>query len=237
MARMTDPPRGLPPVVELDWSGQYRIVPSKFPPINFFESLADPSQMEALWYIESLTNDRLLHEAGDIALVAPEDRVSGPGSSPLMAAFTHIGHPSRFTDGTYGIYYAARDLETAVRETVFHRQRLLGFTDEQPGDLDMRVYLGQVLRPVHDIRGPGHDDLHDPDIDHYPHAQRFGRQLREADSWGLAYRSVRHPGGHCIAVFRPPAASIPVQSKHLAYAWDGRRIYAVYEKSEPLFSF
>ena len=47
--------------------------------------------MEELFYIEGLINDRLRDEAGDITLVDAGDRISGPGSSPVMAAFTHIG--------------------------------------------------------------------------------------------------------------------------------------------------
>jgi hypothetical protein len=33
------------------------------------------------YQIEAMTNDRLREEVGDISLVPPEDRVSGPGSS------------------------------------------------------------------------------------------------------------------------------------------------------------
>ncbi len=73
--------------------------------------------MDELFYIEGLTNDRLRDQAGDIALVAPVDRICGPGSSPVMAAFTHVGLASRFTDGTFGVYYAGESLETAIAET------------------------------------------------------------------------------------------------------------------------
>src|SRR5690349_11222276 len=89
---------------------QIRIIPSVYPSINFFEDLVDASEMETLWEIESLTNERIRQEVGDLFLVPPEDRVSGPGSSVVMAAFTHIGKPSRFTDGSYGVYYASLSL-------------------------------------------------------------------------------------------------------------------------------
>ncbi len=45
---------------------QFRIIPSVFPPINFFEDLVDPSEMEILWEIENMTNERLRQEVGDI---------------------------------------------------------------------------------------------------------------------------------------------------------------------------
>ena len=110
------------PLVHMPHQRHYRIIPSAYPTINFFEDLVDPAEMETLWEIESLTNDRLRQEAGDIFLVAPEDRICGHGASVVMAAFTHIGRPSRFTDGSYGVYYASFSTKTAIRETVHHRE-------------------------------------------------------------------------------------------------------------------
>lgn len=219
----------MPPLSELDWRHQYRIIPSEFPPINFFETLVAPELMEELFYLEGLTNDRLRDEAGDIALVDPEDRVSGPGSSPVMAAFTHIGVESRFSDGSFGVYYAAQSMETAIEETKFHRARFLAYTREDPGEIDMRVYVGEVAKPLHDVRGAQYGHLHDPD-DWRP-SQAFGLEMRAARSWGLVYCSVRDPGGECIAALRPPAVTIPRQGPHLSYVWNGARITQVYEKT------
>jgi hypothetical protein len=218
-----------PPVSELDWEHQYRIVSSEFPPINFFETLVEPGLMEELFYLEGLTNDRLRDEVGAIALVDPEDRVSGPGSSPVMAAFTHIGVASRFSDGSFGVYYAARSLRTAIEETKFHRARFLGYTQESAGEIDLRVYVGEVAKPLHDIRGADYGHLHDPN-DWRP-SQAFGLDMRAVRSWGLVYRSVRDPGGECIAALRPPAVTIPRQGPHLSYVWDGTRIVRVYQKT------
>jgi hypothetical protein len=67
--------------------------------------------------------------------------------------------------------------------------------------------------------------LHDPSD--YSVSQKWGAALKEAQSWGLIYNSVRHPGGHCIAAFRPPAISIPKQSSHLRYVWNGESIVEV----------
>lgn len=218
-------------VVELDWSQQYRIVSSEFPPINFFEQLVDPELMEDLYYIESLTNDRLRDEAGDISLVQPEDRISGPGSSPIMAAFTHASEscPSRFSSGAYGIYYASSTLETAIAETKYHRAKFLSYTKEDPGEIDMRAYIGEVVKPMHDVRDGGYEHLHDPDD--WSESQNFGKSMRESESWGIVYNSVRDQDGQCIAVLRPPAVSIPRQGPHLSYVWDGVTISDVYEKT------
>ncbi|MES9905428.1 MAG: RES family NAD+ phosphorylase [Sedimenticola sp.] len=212
-----------------EWEHQYRIISSEYPPINFFETLVGPELMEELFFIEGLTNNRLRDEAGDIALVAPEDRGCGPGSSPVMAAFSHVGLASRFTDGSFGVYYAGDSLETAIAETKFHRERFLGYTKEEPGEIEMRTYVGEVAQPMHDIR-IDHDELHDPDTGTYSVTQAFSRDMMKVNSWGIVYRSVRYPGGECIAALRPPAVTIPRQGPHLSYVWDGSRIVHVYEK-------
>ncbi len=219
----------MPQPVAVGWEKQYRIISSQYPPINFFEGLTEPDLMEELFAIEAETNDRLRDQVGDIHLVAEGDRVSGPGSSVVMASFTHISSdaPSRFSDGTYGVYYAAKTLETAIAETRYHREKFMAYTNEDACVLDMRVYIGEIEKPLHDIRD-GYNELHDPD--HWGQAQTFGREMRDQDSWGIVYRSVRNPSGECIAVLRPKAVSIPVQGPHLSYEWDGHEITVVYEK-------
>src|SRR6218665_1558537 len=141
------------PVTAVRWHPCYRIVPSRFPPIALFEAVADPADLEAVFQIEAMTNDRLREEAGDLALVPIEDRVSGPGTSPIMAAFTHLNPlGDRFTDGSYGVFYASLALETAIAETGWHRTRFLMATDEPAQELDMRVYAVDLTADMHDIR-------------------------------------------------------------------------------------
>jgi hypothetical protein len=214
-----------PRQVLLEDQTQIRIIPSVYPSINFFEDLVEASEMETLWEIEGLTNERIRQEVGDLFLVPPEDRVSGQGSSVVMAAFTHIGKASRFTDGSYGVYYASLSLETAVRETVYHRERFLGATQEAACELTMRVYEGTIRKPLHDLKAPDFERYHHPQ--HYSESQQFGKALREEKSWGIIYRSVRHENGECIAAFRPPAISIPKPMSYLKYLWNGERITEV----------
>src|SRR3546814_1205967 len=68
------------PVAATSWTPCYRIIPSRFPPIGLFEKVADPDDLEAVFQIEAMTNDRLRDEVGVLALVPPDDRVSGPRS-------------------------------------------------------------------------------------------------------------------------------------------------------------
>jgi len=218
---------------------QYRIISTCYPPINFFEKHVPSNLLDALWALEAKTNPRLMDEVGDLTLVATEDRVTGSGSSVVMASFTHIGHPSRFSNGDFGVYYAGRTLETAIRETVHHRQLIAKDASLSSAEFSMRVWIGSIQKHLHDVRGKTYDKLHDsaPRPQDHVIAQAFGKEVFLTGAWGLIFRSVRHHKGECIAAFRPPAVSLPTQGAHLLYVWNGEKITHVYEKSEPIIEF
>jgi hypothetical protein len=220
-------------LVALRWGPTYRLVPSRFPPISLFERVATPEDLDVVFAIEALTNPRLRQEVGEISLVPPDERLSGPGSSPIMAAFTHLNpYGSRFTAGTYGVYYAANALETAVREVGHHQSLFLAATREGPISIDLRGYRAAVRQPLHDIRG-AQDRL--PGVyarDHYAASQPFGAALREAGSWGVVYDSVRDAGGECVGIFRPRALAPAVQGEHVTLQWNGEQVESWYVKSE-----
>jgi len=92
-----------PRAVTLRWQKIYRIVATRHPPVNVFEGILPARQMELGWFIEGLTNDRLRDENGAAPVMPDSDRVRGHGASIVMAPFTHVG-PSRFSDGSYGVY-------------------------------------------------------------------------------------------------------------------------------------
>ena len=205
----------------------YRLIPSRYPTISIYENLLDPDELELAYELESLTNDRLRDEAGEIAYVPPEERMVGPGCSVVMAAFTHIGVESRFSFGEYGVFYAGLEVETAIEESKCGQVRFLSATAEPPFEMTMRAYTTQVALPLLDIRGPAYNHCHSPDD--WPTAQQFGREARADGENGLWYRSVRNPGGECIAGFRAISVQPVTQAKHYRFAWDGNSIAQVYE--------
>lgn len=217
------------------WTRTTRIVAARYPPVDLFERVSsDPRDWEALIAAEQLVNPRVRDAVGEIRLVRPEDRVAGPGASFVMAAFTHPNPKgSRFSDGSYGVYYAGREFETALRETAYHFARFAADSADPPRYETMRVLVGRIRNRFHDLESlpaPERAPLLDPDS--YARSQPFGARLRDAGSNGLVYPSVRHAGGRCVAAFRPKAVGIPVQTKHLQYHWDGRRVarYFDYER-------
>lgn len=225
----------IPPLGRIIWKPCWRLISSRFPPQGLFDRVANPDDLEIVFAIEGLTNDRLREEVGELSLVPEEDRISGPGTTPIMAAFTHLNpRGSRFTDGSYGVYYAAGNINTAIAETRFHRARFLAATNEPPIEIDMRSYASNVDAELHDIRGQQEvlPNIYDSNPNNYSSPQKLAKRLRDKDSNGIAYSSVRDPDGECIAVFRPPILKPVTQGTHYCYVWNGSAITNIYIKSK-----
>jgi hypothetical protein len=208
-------------VRRVNWSESYRIIQSRFPFVGIFDRIADPRDLEAILAIEARTNDRLLEEAGVIALVRPRDRIGGPGATPIMAAFTHT-KPSRFSDGSFGVYYAARHLPTAVSESAFHTERFYRATNEASADIDMRVYAARITGRFDDLLSLAAGDARlNPDS--YEASQAYARQVYDADKLdGLTYKSVRdHQHRPAVACLRPSAIRNCYSQSYMLYRWDG----------------
>jgi len=218
------------PVTEIDWRPAHRIVASRFPPVGPWDRVARPEDFEALAEIEGLTNARIREEMGTLSLIPRERWAVGPGSSPIMASFTHLNpEGSRFSDGSFGVIYVSASIDTAIKETVFHKERFLERTKEPPLQVQMRRYVTALNRRLFDIRG-GFPVLHDPDD--YSASQQFGAKIRAAGADGAAYDSVRHRGGQCAAAFWPDCVAPFVQAAHYSYVWDGNSITNVIELTE-----
>lgn len=217
----------------INWSKAVRIIPSRFPPVGLFDRVAEPTDLDTVFAIEGMTNARLREARGEQHVVSPEDRVSGPGMTPVMAAFTHP-HPlgRRFSTASWGVYVAARTLNTAIRETVHSREQFLRACRSPPEELDMRVYYAATRGKFCDLRNskrrlPFLYRL-DPSAD--AETRHLAEVLRAAGDDGLLYDSLRDPGGACIAVFRPRVIKSCRQGEHFVYRWDGQEIALVYRK-------
>ncbi len=209
------------------WSSARRIIRSLYPPINLFEDIADPADWPLLIAAEQKSNPRLMETLGAIDLVPKARRVGGPGASYLMAPFTHVSpdRPSRFTDGTFGVLYAADRFETALAETVHHHGRFMRRTSEPPGwTSQFREIVLDVDALAHDLRG---NDARFADAlrpDDYSASQALAADLRAHGSDGIVYPSRRQHDGECVALFYPDLASNAVQGRHLDYYWNGERV-------------
>jgi hypothetical protein len=212
-----------PPVSRVRWNATCRLVPSCYPSVGLFDAIASPEDLDAVVELEAWTNDRLSAELGILHTLGRDEWVTGePMASVVMAAFCHPRPGGgRFSTNDRGAWYAARHLETALAESVYHRTRELAEVGHFDTRVQMRLYHADFSTTFHDVRDEDtYAPLYDPDS--YAESQPFARELLQHGSNGIVYDSVRHVGGECIACFRPPLVRKVRVAAHYEYMWEGR---------------
>jgi hypothetical protein len=210
------------PLADIDWVHSYRIIRSVYPPVALFEDIAPAADWELIASAEAKTNPRVRDEIGDLALVPLDRRVSGPTASIVMGAFTHASpqRPSRFTNGSYGVWYCGDRVEVAVAETAYHFERFMRQTEEPPGTAQFRELKAGIGGRLQDLRGNGNDRCLQPDD--YGPSQNLAATLRAAGTDGIVYPSVRWSSGQAAALFWPNLVRLPLtQARHMLYHWNG----------------
>jgi hypothetical protein len=211
-----------PPIVAVRQANTHRLIPSVYPPTGLFDDVASPDDLHQILELEGWTNDRISGELGLLHNIPPHEWIVGtPNATAIMAAYCHPDPDGgRFNDATRGAWYSAFDLDTAIRETIFHRTRELREIGAFETFVQMRQYLADFDCELHDVRGsPQFDHCHDPDS--YKESQSLASGLLARGSNGVVYRSVRHPGGICIACFRPVLVLNVRAGAHFECRWEG----------------
>jgi hypothetical protein len=185
------------------------LVPTKYSGKTFLEALALPEHVVSdLSELDAATNERKIAESGGSPGIGPGELLYGvPEAHIVNAAFSHPGpHGGRFHSPYRGAWYAGVEIETSIAEVSFHRSRFLQ-------DARMRGrYAFDYVDFLADFSGSFlHLDLSElaaclqpaPVPRCYGASQALASALLYDGSNGIAYTSVRHPSGTCIACFRP----------------------------------
>lgn len=215
-------PKGLP--VRADARCQaYRLVNSKFPPIDLFDDVADAEEFEILYQLQALTNPRLHNETGRLELIPRSEIPFGiPGCSYATAPFAHVNPAgSRFSDGSYGVLYLADSMETALAEVRHHQEQYWSNVE----GLNFERFVFRGLSCQFNEAGlldatsvPMSEPIYD--ADDYTHSRQFGRLVRQGGFPGLRYHSVRNPGQHCWALLTPRRVLSIIQTAHYEMIWN-----------------
>ena len=147
--------------------------------------------------------------------------------------FNAIGWPfrnwqaSRFSDGSYGVWYGSDSIETTVYETAYHWFRGLltdaGF-DREPVVAERKVYAVACEAALLDFREATSeypDLLHPTD---YAFPQMVGARIHREGHPGILIQSVRRPKGENAAIFNPAVLSDPRMKCQLTYRLEDERI-------------
>lgn len=192
----------------------HRLIPSRFPPIGLFETVATAADLSAVMELVGWTNDRLL--AHRIARLPESDWVYGrPNASIVMAAFLHVA-PSgmRFNGPDLGAWYAAAAQRTGIIEVAHHLRREVVARGVPQASRTYRAYTCALAGSYLDIQG---QQTTRPELyasASYAAAQRFGEELRAAGGDGILYDCLRHAGGVNVAAYRGPNVLDVVQTDH-----------------------
>jgi hypothetical protein len=215
----------MPPEVHARLVDTCRLVPSRYPTTGILDMVASAEDLPFIFELESWTNDRISTELGILHRIPKSDWVVGrPMASVIMAAYCHPRPTGgRFNGPDRGAWYAGMDLETAHAEVVYHRTLELSEVGVFETRVQSRLYLADFDATFHDLRQdiPANRPFHDPDS--YRASQALARELTDAGSNGVLYRSVRRKGGKCVACFRPALVGNVRADAHFEYRWTGTR--------------
>lgn len=193
---------------------------------DIFTRLAYPLQSPALLALsETAEEHRQI-----LALLQLTGPVSADADSYVRRPF-EFPTVSRFSDGSYGVLYAANSLITAVRESAHHLARF--FADgNAPETQTRRTRLEMHVRSrITDIRRSVRPRLNSAiyDPDDYSVAQDYGRKVR-ARTHALHYDSVRNRhGGHCVGAFVPEVVAGAAIVGEVGLVWNGQRFVEAHE--------
>lgn len=192
----------------------YRLIPSKFPPIGLFDTVATAADAEAVMELAGWTNDRLVEER--LRRLPEAEWVYGrPNSSIVMATFLHV-QPSgaRFNGPDLGAWYAAAALRTAAIEVAHHLRREAVAMRLDTLERTFRTYTASLAGDYLDLRG---EQAARPALyatDSYAASQALGEGIRAAGQAGIIYDSVRHAGGTNVVAYRPRNILRVTQAEH-----------------------
>jgi hypothetical protein len=192
----------------------HRLIPSQFPPIGLFDTVATAADLSAVMDLVGWTNDRLV--ADRIDRLPQSEWVYGvPNASIVMAAFLHVAPDGmRFNGPELGAWYAADDIRTAVAEVGHHLRREAVARSVATTSRTYRAYAATLLGDYLDIRGQQAKRADVYASDRYDASQKFGERVRASGGAGILYDSLRRRAGINVAALRPRNITDILQADH-----------------------
>lgn len=148
---------------------------------------------------------------------------------------------SRYSDGSFGIWYGANTLETSIHETAYHwRTQLLedvGWHTLDGVAIERKIYLVRCDAGLLNFI-PKLDEfpaLTDPAPGGYYLTHQVGARIHHDGHPGLLTRSARCDGQVC-AIFTPRVLSTPRQTCYLTYRTKGHLVVVERQPGQQLMT-
>lgn len=206
--------------IDEEW---HRLIPSRFPPVEVYETLGSPELGAIAKELEDKTNPRLQAKAWLLDKTA-----NLTDSSPRLQNWNHAPFAYRnpegstFLNSAYGVLEVVRGVRPALAWALRRREVFLERTEEPPIDLDMRLLVTR-------IQGDFFDLTHLPIDEERDRRWALGRELYEGGAKGALFFRPEQPQTLALAVFDNSVLGRTVQSSHYRFLWDGKVIRKIYD--------
>ncbi|MDX1921080.1 MAG: RES family NAD+ phosphorylase [Candidatus Caenarcaniphilales bacterium] len=219
--------------LKVKWKQSWRIISTRYPPINIYESVADQNELEAIKIVESFTSPRINDLIHKIEVLPEEERIYGiQGADIIMASYCYSSDGRFSKENDLKAIYVAKKVETAIEETKYHTAKRFLNARIQEAEEDVRILSLTLDGELADIRNlqSKHSDLYNPDS--YIASQAYAEYLRKLNYDGILYSSVRDIEGECAAVFRPKLFKNCTTAGFLKYIYKNGKIESVLKIKE-----
>ena len=195
----------------------FRLIPSRFPPVQVFGGLVANDRLDEVAAAESRTNPRL----------AAEERLRDQVSNPhRLQNFNHA--PFKYVNPEGSVFFPpmrpalemADSRQTALAVAVSRRERFLRRTAESAIGLDMRLLKTPVDGRFADLSDAP------PGLNPEERVNLVAGLPENID--GIVFRPAERPTHRCLAVLNGTKLGYTLQSAHYRFWWDGARITTVY---------
>lgn len=192
----------------------WRMVPSRFPPIQAFDTVVSAADLLAVMELEGWTDDRLVAER--LRRLPREQWVFGRANASLvMAAFLHASSDGgRFSGPDLGAWYCSLDRKTAIAEVAHHLRREAIRAGRREYTVTYASCEASLLGDYEDLRSRQDDlpKLHDPRS--WKASQAYGGRRRAEGADGIVYDSLRLRGGINVVAFKPTNVTDVAATEH-----------------------
>lgn len=201
----------------------YRLIPSRFPPIDVYERLGSPALVASAQRLEAMTNPRLAARERSRGVVG-EETVE---NSPRYNSWNHAPFAYKSPEGSWLLPPAFGALELAATENaalvmaVARRETFLRRTNEPGIELDMRMLVTELDGEFADLRAatmPARDER-----------WALGQTLLEEGRAGAIFHRPEAPRATFVSIFDGRVLGATVQAAHYRFVWNGERIRSLYD--------
>lgn len=204
--------------------------------VNLFDDLSDSPTAQAIAVQLEIRFKPLTYESSQPIIHRPFEEALY--NDAIGYPFTHWSE-SRYSDGSFGVWYGAREFNTSIHETVHHwRSGFLadaGLEHHEGIAIERRVHLVRADAALLDLRASADDfpALIDPDSYQFTHS--VGRRIHHEGHPGLLTRSARCSGEVC-AMFTPKVLTNPRVHAYLTYRIEQGKVRVYRQEDEVLLT-